>query len=105
MPLLQLPIPWTVRALVQRPLTEAEELLEVLRQDAEPLVAGWASSLRGRIRVPDDLVAELERLEGDGGPVARSLAETVRRAWREFGGQPLPPMRLHPRAQHPLPLA
>ncbi len=80
----------------------AEELLEVLAQDAEPLVASWARERRGRIRHRDDLIRELEQLEADGGPVARSLAETVRSAWREFGGKPLP-IPLRPRNQPELP--
>ncbi len=100
--LLQLAIPWTLRVLVRRPLSTVEELLEVLAQDGEPLVAGWARGLRGRVRDPDDLVAELWRLEAQGGPVARSLISAVRRSWQEFAGTPLPG-RATPPGQQPLP--
>ncbi len=100
---LQLPIPWSVRALVQKPLTLVEEMLEVLAQDGEPIVSDWARSLRGRVRSVDDLVAEVGRLETEGGPVARTLATTVRRAWDEFAGRPLPSVG-PPSAQRPLPL-
>lgn len=86
----QVPIPWALRALVQRPLSPTEELMEVLSRDAEPLVARWASGLRGRVRQIEDLSQELVALESEGGPVARSLAEAVREAWRAFGGVPLP---------------
>ncbi len=100
---LQLPIPWPLRALTHRPLTVAEELLEVLSQDGEPIVSGWAQNLRGRVRGADDLVSEVQRLEVEGGPVARSLAASVRHAWEEFAGAPLPAAR-PPAAQRPLPL-
>lgn len=103
LPQLQLPIPWTLRALVHRPLSVVEELLEVLVADGEPLVAHWARGQRGKVRQPDDLQAEIERLEGHGGPVARSLAASVRAAWRDFAGVPLPPPQA-PRQQQPLPL-
>ena len=104
-PSLQLKIPWALRTLVRRQLTMAEELLEILAQDAEPLVADWARGLRRRVRHRDDLIYELEQLEADGGPVARSLAETVRSAWREFGGSPLPtPLRPRNQPELPFPL-
>ncbi len=103
-PPLQLPIPWTLRALVQRPLSRVEELLEVLSQDAEPLVADWARDRRSRVRDADDLVKELRQLEAEGGPVARSLAATVRSSWQEFAGSPLPGP-FQPPAQRSLPLA
>lgn len=99
----QVPIPWAVRALVQRPLSPTEELMEVLSRDAEPLVARWASGLRGRIRQTEDLSQELFALESEGGPVARSLAEAVREAWHAFGGTHLPP-RPSPQHQSRLPL-
>lgn len=99
---IQLPIPWTLRVLTRRPLSATEELLEVLTQDGEPLVATWAGRLRGRVRDADDLAREIERIELAGGPVARTLAETVRRAWFDFGGAPLG--RQVPWGQRPLPL-
>ena len=103
-PTLQLAIPWALRALVRRQLSMAEELLEVLAQDAEPLVAEWARVRQNRVRSRDDLIRELEQLEADGGPVARSLAETVRTAWREFGGRPLPtPLRPQNQPELPFP--
>lgn len=101
--LLQLPIPWALRVLAQRPLTAAEELLEVLAQEGEPLVAAWARGLRGKVRDTDDLVHELGQLEAEGGPVARSLAAAVRHAWQQFAGAPLP-APLPPREQRALPL-
>jgi hypothetical protein len=100
----QLAIPWSLRAFVQRPLTPAEELLEVLARDGEPVVSDWARSVRGRVRHTCDLAAELDRLESEGGLVAHVLAASVRDAWRQFGGQPLP-TRAVPSAQQPLPLA
>src|SRR5437763_496608 len=87
---LPLPLPWAVRALVQRPLDPAEELLEVLMREAEPLVAQWARGLRGRARNLDALVDEIVQLEVAGGPVARLLAASVRQAWGEFSAVPLP---------------
>jgi hypothetical protein len=102
---LQLQIPWALRALVQRPLSRTEELLEVLAQDGETGVRQWACPLRGRIRDVADLAAELERLEAEGGPVARALVDAVHTAWREFGGPPLPSSRRPSREQPSLPLA
>ena len=98
----QLPIPWALRALVERPLSHTEELLEVLGRDGEPLVAQWARGMRGKVKDTDELVAELDRVEAGGVPVARSLGSAVRSAWREFGGVDLP----HPSSlvgQWPLP--
>jgi hypothetical protein len=97
-------IPWSVRAFVQRTLSPAEELLEVLARDGEPVVSDWARGARGRVRRTGDLAAELDRLEYEGGLVAHVLAASVREAWRQFNGSALP-SRSVPAAQQALPLA
>lgn len=102
-PVLQLPIPWALRALVQRPLTPLEEFLEVLVRDGEPLLAEWARNVRGRIKTGDDLADELWRLELAGGPVARTLATSVTRSWEQFVGASITPSE-HSRLQRPLPI-
>lgn len=82
-------VPWALRAFLQQPLSQPQELLEVLVHEGEPLVSAWARQVRRGVRDVDSLALELARLEADGGPVALSLAAAARRAWHEFGGEPL----------------
>ena len=78
---------WGLRVLFSRPLTREQELLALLAEEGEPLVAGWAEAHRDSVRDSADLLAALQQLQADGGPVARSLAATIWLAWRDFGGR------------------